>query len=79
MKLQTYHNPNRFQKEAMRFFRLFRMDQDYKYKLIDNGIGVYTPTRHKYRLGAASAIAAVSLTTPGTNIVGGFLIRRIMG
>ena len=78
MKLKTYHRQNRFQKELMGFIRLFRMDQDYKYKLMDAGFGIFTPKNHKYKLGAASVITAVSLSTPGTNALGYFAVRRIM-
>jgi hypothetical protein len=78
MKLQTYHRQNRLQKELMGFIRLFRMDQDYKYKLKESGIGVFTPKNHKYKLGLASIVTAVSLSTPGTNALGYFAVRRIM-
>ncbi len=78
MKLQTYHRQNRFQKELTSFIRLFRMDQDYKYKLADWGIGVFTPKNHKYKLGAASVVTAASLSTPGTNALGYIAVRRIM-
>ena len=78
MKLQTYKRQNRFQKELTSFIRLFWMDQDYKYKLINAGFGLFTPKNHKYKVGAALTVSAVSLATPGTNALGYMAVRRIM-
>lgn len=76
--IQTYHRQNKIQREAVGIARLFKVDSNYRNKLISSGIGVYTPNRHKYKLCLASIIIAFSLVTPGTNIPGLFLVRKIL-